>query len=258
MRFIIDLSLKLLTLVYITFLASCNQNQRTLNRIGSSELNLALDSTIAFISERNSTEISRAVDITCSGFFIEDRLILSALHCFQSTRVFVLPTGEMVQIPTVLDPTGIEFQFVYRNQIDQSSLILLREEINIASVVAVDLDMDLAILSLTEDTNSSNAYLSISDFEPQIIDTVYTIGHPVELAWSISDGIISRILLDRNVMQTNITIVGGYSGGPLLNIRGEVIGVADSYIRNVSQVSFFVGRQRIQNFLRTYRSHDSR
>ena len=164
----------------------------------------------------------------------------------------------MVQIPTVLDPTGIEFQFVYRNQIDQSSLILLREEINIASVVAADLDMDLAILSLTEDTNSSNAYVSISDFEPQIIDTVYTIGHPVELAWSISDGIISRILLDRNVMQTNITIVGGYSGGPLLNIRGEVIGVADSYIRNVSQVSFFVGRQRIQNFLRTYRSHDSR
>jgi len=258
MRFIVDLSLRLLTLVYITFLASCNQNQRTLNHIGTPELNLALESTIAFIAERNSSDIRRTVDITCSGFFIDERLILSALHCFQSTRVFILPTGELVQIPTILDPTGREFQFVYRNQIDQSSLIILNEEINIASVVAVDLEMDLALLSLTENTRSSNAYLSVSDFEPQIVDTVYTIGHPIELAWSISNGIISRILSDRNVIQTNITIVGGYSGGPLLNIRGEVIGVADSYIRNVSQVSFFISRQRIQNFLQSYRSHASR
>lgn len=258
MRRISKLLLTLYSLICIIILSGCSQNQRIINHINTNDLNLALDSTIAFIAERNSSEITPRARISCSGFFIADRLILSALHCFQDAVSIRLPNDEIIQIPTVLDPTGRQFQFIYRNQIEESSLVILNEEINEAQIVLIDSDTDLALLQLTENTRTNEVHLFIDTEDPVVTETVYVIGHPIELAWSTSSGIISRILLNRNIIQTNISIIGGYSGGPLINMRGEVVGLADAYIRNTPQISFFISRQTIQNFLQRYYSHGSR
>ncbi len=68
-----------------------------------------------------------------------------------------------------------------------------------------------------------------------LLDEVYAIGHPWGLFWSISKGVVSRDLMQKPetpnfFLQTDADIYNGNSGGPLLNIKGEVIGVNSNMI----------------------------
>jgi serine protease Do len=61
-------------------------------------------------------------------------------------------------------------------------------------------------------------------------DSVYAIGHPLGMEWSVSRGIVSnpsRRLQNtwQPVIQTDVAINVGNSGGPLFNLQGEVVGV---------------------------------
>jgi len=61
-------------------------------------------------------------------------------------------------------------------------------------------------------------------------DSVYAIGHPLGMEWSVSRGIVSnpsRRLQNtwQPVIQTDVAINVGNSGGPLFNMQGEVVGV---------------------------------
>ena len=56
--------------------------------------------------------------------------------------------------------------------------------------------------------------------------SVAAFGHPKNLNFSSSQGIISKTLSGRDVLQTDAAINSGNSGGPLINLNnGKVIGV---------------------------------
>ncbi len=57
---------------------------------------------------------------------------------------------------------------------------------------------------------------------------VLTIGNPFGFRGTLTTGIVSRIDYTRNKIQTDAAINPGCSGGPLLNTRGEVIGINQS------------------------------
>jgi len=61
-------------------------------------------------------------------------------------------------------------------------------------------------------------------------DEVFAIGHPLGQLWSVSKGIVSyngRRLQNtwQKVIQTDVAINQGNSGGPMFNLHGDVIGV---------------------------------
>lgn len=90
-------------------------------------------------------------------------------------------------------------------------------------------EMDLALL--TVETKMRNVPLKLTERRQQVGEQIYSIGHPYGLKWSMTHGIISH--LDRktinqglkDIIQINAPINGGNSGGPVFNMRGEVIGV---------------------------------
>ena len=57
---------------------------------------------------------------------------------------------------------------------------------------------------------------------------VLAIGNPFGFNRTLTTGIISRVDKKRNKIQTDAAINPGSSGGPLLNIQGEVIGINQS------------------------------
>ena len=57
---------------------------------------------------------------------------------------------------------------------------------------------------------------------------VLTIGCPFGFSNTLTTGIISRIDKERNKIQTDAAINPGCSGGPLLNLKGEIIGINQS------------------------------
>ena len=97
---------------------------------------------------------------------------------------------------------------------------------NIKGVTTTDQTNDLAILKVT-------AYgitpLSLGDSDTvRIGETVYVAGNPKGLEGTFSDGIISsrRDRYTKERLQMTAPISPGSSGGPVLNRKGEVIGVS--------------------------------
>lgn len=57
---------------------------------------------------------------------------------------------------------------------------------------------------------------------------VLAIGNPFGFNGTLTTGIVSRIDYERNKIQTDAAINPGSSGGPILNAKGEVIGISQS------------------------------
>ena len=110
-----------------------------------------------------------------------------------------------------------------------------------AQVIAIDPSVDLAILKV-----ESDKLLPTIEFcydEPLIGETVLAIGNPFGYQHTLTDGIISAIHRDiefgeekvmADLIQTSAPINPGSSGGPLLNINGELIAV-NTAIRKASE-----------------------
>src|SRR5438552_4247705 len=108
-----------------------------------------------------------------------------------------------------------------------------------AKVVGIDDGTDLAILKI--EAGRELPYLVFGDSDKsQVGDWVLTLGSPFGLARSVSAGIISHTgrvtpyaTAFQKFIQTDAAINRGNSGGPLVNLNGEVIGV-NSQIRTVN------------------------
>lgn len=63
---------------------------------------------------------------------------------------------------------------------------------------------------------------------PEIGEDVFAIGNPRGLESTLSKGIVSGFRENNNLIQTTTEITHGSSGGPLLNMKGEVIGITSA------------------------------
>ena len=101
-----------------------------------------------------------------------------------------------------------------------------------AQVILQDKSHDLALLQIMGAKDLTPAVLSESK-DLQVGQNVFAIGNPFGLNGTMTTGIISSIRSVRepggatieNALQTDAAINPGNSGGPLLNSRGEVIGM---------------------------------
>ncbi len=99
-------------------------------------------------------------------------------------------------------------------------------------VIGKDARTDLAVVRIKGTTTFPFAKLADSE-QVKVGDWAIAIGSPFGLAQTVTAGIISAarqsLAIDdreyRNMIQTDAAINRGNSGGPLLNIRGEVIGI---------------------------------
>ncbi len=91
------------------------------------------------------------------------------------------------------------------------------------SVIAIDSPNDLALVRLqTSDRLATIPIASANSIK--VGQTVYAIGSPFGLSGTFTQGTLSRIAPNGD-LQTDAAINPGNSGGPLLNSRGELIGV---------------------------------
>lgn len=102
----------------------------------------------------------------------------------------------------------------------------------LAKVIDHHVDTDLSLLILETQDEFKPAELGDSDFV-ETGDIVLAIGNPFGFERTVTSGIISGIrktlVIDgrtyRNMIQTDAPINRGSSGGPLVNLHGEVIGI---------------------------------
>jgi serine protease Do len=108
-----------------------------------------------------------------------------------------------------------------------------------ARVLATNLYPDLAVLKIEAGAPLPTVHFGDSS-ALRLGETVVAIGNPLGLSGSISVGVVSA--LNRNLrstviddfIQTDASINHGNSGGPLFNLRGEVVGVNWALISDTS------------------------
>jgi S1-C subfamily serine protease len=117
-----------------------------------------------------------------------------------------------------------------------------------ATVVGVDKGHDLALLQINNAPNLQPATLAESQ-SLTVGQRVYAIGNPFGLSGTMTRGIISAIRSIRgadnnpieDAIQTDAAVNPGNSGGPLLNSRGEVIGITTLIANNGADQSSGIG-----------------
>ena len=110
-----------------------------------------------------------------------------------------------------------------------------------ATVVGTDKVHDLALLKI--DAPDLQPVILADSSQIAVGEKVYAIGNPFGLSGTMTQGIISSIRSIRSTdgapiedaIQTDAAINPGNSGGPLLNSRGEVIGINTMILSNSDQ-----------------------
>lgn len=177
-----------------------------------------------------SIDVSRTVSTTRTSFFDEDQLNLLPPSIRRriggGSGFFVSSDGLLVTNRHVVDDRTAEYTVTLQDKKQHS-----------AKIIAVDPTLDLAILKIEHVSGMPVLELGDSD-AIQVGQTVIAIGNALaEFQNSVTKGVISgknRRLVAGGVggaevleeaLQTDAPISPGNSGGPLLDVRGQVVGV---------------------------------
>lgn len=112
-------------------------------------------------------------------------------------------------------------------------------------VVGTDPAIDVALLKVASSTPLPEAPLGNSD-ELRVGEWVCAIGNPLGYVHSVTVGVVSfigRKLFDASLddyIQTDAAINFGNSGGPLLNARGEIVGINAAISSRAANIGFAV------------------
>ena len=127
-----------------------------------------------------------------------------------------------------------------------------KRKYEIEGIVAVDAERDLVVLKVP---SAGSSVLPLGRSETvEVGERVFAVGNPQGLEGTFSEGIVSSIRkvgMDK-LLQITAPISPGSSGGPVLNVKGEVIGVSVATYRGGQNLNFAIP----VNYLKTLLSEE--
>lgn len=129
-------------------------------------------------------------------------------------------------------------------------------KIDVEKIVATNATIDFAILKIKMDAHIGVNPLKLGNSDKLTIgDKIFSLGNPTgetSLEKTVTEGIISAFRPEKNQIQMSTRITHGSSGGPVINERGEVIGIAQGGIPDVTSVNYFIPINLLKPYLKKY------
>jgi len=156
-----------------------------------------------------------------SGFFVSKNLVITNYHVIEGSDTIVVKThdGKYIEVNMILSKNPV---------------------------------YDLALIKV-ETPQQALHILKLEKKEPRIGETIFAIGSPLGLEYTVSDGIISALRNYKGrikVLQITAPISQGSSGGPIINLNGDVVGVATMSIEEGQNLNFAVSVNNIFNMIK--------
>jgi Do/DeqQ family serine protease len=128
-----------------------------------------------------------------------------------------------------------------------------------AKIVGFDPQVDVAVLQIE---GKNLTYAALGDSEAvRVGDWVLAIGNPLGYRYTVTLGIVSALGRSaimpntiENYIQTDAAINQGNSGGPLINMRGEVVGINTAISANGQNIGFAIPINMVASAYRQIRS----
>jgi hypothetical protein len=244
-------------------------------------------------SALQSTVVGCAV-IIFSFFFVPDVQALSAKEVYAKTADQVVTIecwnsnyirtkqGSGIVLGRVSDKHGVDILTNY-HVINSSNLIRIttkKGEAYKANILRFDAPTDTALIrvgSVKESSSLGGLVMNIVSgltrdgslhqlggprlaTDISVGDTVYAVGAPKGLGWTITSGIISAIRGDQEpkLVQTNASISAGSSGGGLFNDSGELIGMTSFDVKDAQNLNFAIAiSETFLSSLKAFREKDA-
>jgi len=193
---------------------------------------------------------------------------VSLSELYERVRDSVVMVRGLIRVPSVFGYSysrvqGSGFIYDYSGQmVIVTNYHVVRNTLNItvtfangnsypASILGYDPYADLAVLRVEAPTSEYHPLNVASSSTLRVGDIVIAVGNPYGLYGSMSSGVVSALGRTitaegvgnypiANVIQTTVPLNPGNSGGPLLNVRGEVVGITTAIISGSQGVSFAI------------------
>src|ERR687892_672847 len=123
----------------------------------------------------------------------------------------------------------------------------------VKGVLAVDAEGDLALLKIDAPAQPIQP-LPLDKTSPQEGESVVVIGNPLGLEGSVTNGIVSAVRdipTFGRIIQITAAISSGSSGRPVVNMQGQVIGIATLQVTGGQSVNFAIPSERISQLQAT-------
>jgi len=123
----------------------------------------------------------------------------------------------------------------------------------VKGVLAIDAEGDLALLKI-DAPNAQIRPLPLDKTSPQEGESIVVIGNPLGLEGSVTNGIVSAVRdipTFGRIIQITAPISSGSSGSPVVNMQGQVIGIATLQITGGQSVNFAIPSERISQLQST-------
>lgn len=137
-----------------------------------------------------------------------------------------LPDGLSCGTGCIIDKNGIILTSAHVVDTGNSVVVTMYNGQNYTAKVLkrVGENKDIALLKIDTEELLKTVKLGNSA-KIKVGEKVFAIGNPFGFSGTLTQGIISRIDYAKNRIQTDAAINPGSSGGPLLNDKGEIIGI---------------------------------
>jgi S1-C subfamily serine protease len=124
----------------------------------------------------------------------------------------------------------------------QGYIKLVADSINykIDKVVGFDLNHDLCVFTVNTSKSPTSPLVIDSSGDVRMGDEIFVCGNPKGLEGTFSRGIVSAIHQEGSMIQIDAPISSGSSGGPVVNDRGEVIGIATATFIGGQNLNFAI------------------
>jgi S1-C subfamily serine protease len=187
------------------------------------------------IATEDISKIIEEINPAVVNIYVSDK----GLKTSAGTGFFINPNGYIITNKHIIEKAKTIKIKIYKQ----------KEEFN-AKIIDLDKNYDIALLKI-DIYNIPIVKIGNSD-SIKTGEEVIAIGNPFGLQNTVSKGIISsdkREDKGLTFIQTNIDLNPGNSGGPLINLKGEVIGINTSIIKDSKGIGFAVPINAIANLI---------
>lgn len=177
--------------------------------------------------------------------------ITPAIVCVDSQ----IPDGLSCGTGCIIDKSGIILTSAHVVDTGENIIVTMfnGQDYNARLLKTFGKNKDIALLKINVPSELKTVKFGNSE-KIKVGQKVLTIGNPFGFNGTLTQGIISRIDYAKNRIQTDAAINPGCSGGPLLNRKGEIIGInqaiynPDNNISNIG-IGFAIPINLVKEYL---------
>lgn len=134
---------------------------------------------------------------------------------------------------------------------DEITATAFNGEVEDCELIDLDLVLDLALLKINK---RNNYFVKLGSYETvKTGEKVVSIGNSKGEGMSITEGLVSdrsRNLGNQTMILISVPINHGNSGGPLFNMKGQVIGIVSSGKKNAIAMSYAIPIDEVLKFIK--------